>query len=203
MKIKHRNLEQIRKSPQTASEFSAEKGKGGKTMIRAWDNAVGKYHHLKDAKAAQVYLLNSLSNFNNNKKNNEWREVLINKFNRYVDSYEKLKVENIGVNTRLLMDIHHNNYITGEILRVDKTPDNEYLVTLQNRQDEIWGHELRFRLLQIHFSNKYKCPYDSIKVGVYNFQSEEHEYLSFDDAELKQAWNEVVNLSNRINQVHL
>lgn len=203
MRIKHRVLEQVRKSPESISQITGQKTAGGKTMIRVWDNAIGKYHHSKDAQAAQAYLLNGLSNFNNTKKNNEWREVLVNKFNRYIASYEKLKVENIGVNTRLLMDIHHNNFLTGEILRIDKTPESEYLVTVQNRQDEIWGHELRFRLLQIHFSNKYKCPYDSIKVGVYNFQSEEHEYLSFDDIELRQAWDEVVNLSNRINQFRL
>lgn len=203
MRIRHRVLEQVRKSPESVSQITGQKPGGGSTMIRAWDNAIGNYHHSKDAKAAQTYLLNRLSNFNSNKRNNEWREVLINKFNRYVASYEKLKVENIEVNTRLLLDIRHNNFITGEILRVDKTLENEYLITIQNRKDEIWGHELRFRLLQIHFSDKYKCPYDSIKVGVYNFQEEEHEYVSFDDRELKQAWEEVVNLSNRINQVRL
>jgi hypothetical protein len=203
MRIKHRFLEQVRKSPESVSQITGQKQGGGSTMIRVWDYAVGVYHHSNDPEAAKAYLLNGLSNFNNTKKNNEWREVLINKFNSYIASYENLKAKNIEVNTRLVMDIHHNNFITGEILRVDKTPENEYLVTIQNRHDEIWGHELRFRLLQIHFSNKYKCPYDSIKVGVYNFQEEEHEYVSFDDGELKLAWDEVVNLSNRINQVRL
>lgn len=203
MNIKLRNLEQIRKSPQTASEISKESGKGGKTMIRVWDYAIGHYHHDQDAKSSLSYLVNGLSKFNDNKKNNEWRDTLIDKFNSYIDSYSKLNFNNLQVNGRLKMDIHHNNFITGEVFRVDKTNEDGYAITLQNRQGIIWAHELRFRLLQIHFSNMYRCPYDIIKVGVYNFQDNEHEYLSFDDFELKQAWEEVLEISNKVNKVIL
>lgn len=203
MNIKHRNLEQIRKSPKSVSEFSNESGKGGKTMIRVWDHAIGHYHHDGDAKAALSYLINGLSQFNDNKKNREWKEKLIDKFNCYINSYTKLKLTNVKVNSRLKIDIHHNNFITGEIFRIDKSSENGYIITIQNRKDEIWAHELRFRLLQIHFSNLYKCPYDLIKVGVYNFENGEHEYVSFDDIELRNAWDETINISNKINQIRL
>ncbi len=203
MKLKHRHLEQIRKSPESVNQVVIQELGGGKSMVRYWDWAVGQYHHTRDVESANNYLLKGLSNFNDNKKNNEWREVLVNKFNNYIVSYENLKFQNLEVNNRLNIDIEHNNFITGEIFRVDKSQDNGFVVTLQNRKDEIWAHELRFRVLQVHYSNVYRCPYDLVKVGVFNFESGEHEYVSFDDFELKQAWDEVTNLSNKINQIRL
>jgi hypothetical protein len=201
MNLKHRNLEQIRRSPQSAIQFSRENGAGGKTMVRIWDYAIGRYHHSSDSKSAYEYLSTGLSTFNDNKKNNAWREVLLNKFNRYVDAYEKLNFQNLGVNNRLKMNVHHSNFITGEIFRVDKSPDDEYFVTLQNRKDEIWAHELRFRLLQIHYSNLYKCSHELVKVGVYNFEQEEHEYVSFDESELNNAWDEIIKVSASIKNI--
>ncbi|WP_430972659.1 hypothetical protein [Sunxiuqinia rutila] len=203
MNIKHRNLEKVRKSPQAITQIAQGTTGGGKTMIRCWDHAVGFYHKEQDVKSARDYLLRRLSSFNDNKKNNEWRDTLINKFDSYLNSYSELNFKNIKVNSRLKMDIQHNNSITGEIFRIDQTVDNGYAVTLQNRQDDIWAHEIRFPLIQIHYSNFFRCPYDLVKVGVYNFVQENHEYISFEEDDLNQAWDEILTISRKVNKINI
>lgn len=203
MKLKHRNLEQIRKAPELASQLSKEEGIGGKSMVRYWDWAVGHYHQEQDFRVGLDYLQNGILSFNNTKQNREKGEKLMKKLEKYVFSYSKLGFNYIGSNSRLNIDIEHNNSVTGEVFRIDSTKEGGYAITLLNRTDEIWAHELRFRLLQIHYSNIYKCPYDLVKVGVFNFEREDHEYVSFDDLELKSAWDEITGISSKINQFKL
>jgi len=204
MRLKHKYLEKIRKTPELASQFSKEeKGTGGKSMVRYWDWAIGRYHHDKSAEAAFQYLQNGIQNFNETKKNREHGELLIKKLRLYIADYSKLGFEYLSSQSRLNIDIQHNNLVTGEVFRLDKTRDNGYAITLLNRTDEVWAHQLRFRLLQIHYSNLYKCPHDLIKVGVYNFEKDVHEYISFDDEELREAWAEITGLSEKINQFKL
>lgn len=203
MKLKHRNLEQSRKSPEVASQLSKEVGIGGKSMVRYWDWAVGHYHQEKDFRVGLDYLQKGILSFNNTKQNREKGEKLMKKLEKYVSNYSKLGFNYIGSNSRLNIDIQHNNAVTGEVFRIDGTMEGGYAITLLNRTDEIWAHELRFRLLQIHYSNIYKCPYDLVKVGVFNFESGEHEYVSFDEEELKSAWAEITGISSKINQFKL
>ncbi len=203
MKLKHRYLEQLRKNPQSVKQIMHEASGGGKTMIRAWDRAVGRYHKEENKKSALDYLKLALSDFNDNRANNIKKDMLFEKFENYIHEYLNLKFKNIKVNSRINIDIHHNNYLTGEIFRIDQTSENGLAITLMNRTDEFWATELRFHILQIYYSNIYKCPYDLVRVGVYNFEEEIHEYISFDEIELNQAWEEIINLSNKINKFKL
>ncbi len=202
MRIKHRNLEQIRKNPQSASQVITP-AQRGKTMVRYWDWAVANFHKEQDAKSALAYLINGFSNFNDNRANNQKQEMLIDKFNNYLDEYNNLNFVNIKTNSRLNIDIQHKNSITGEVFRIDKTPENGFAIALMSRTDDIWVTQLRFPLLQIYYSNYYKCPYDLIKVGIYNFEKEIHEYTSFEELELNHAWEEIIRISSKINQVKL
>jgi hypothetical protein len=72
-----------------------------------------------------------------------------------------------------------------------------------NRSDDIWATEIRFRILQLHFSNIYRFPYDLIKVGVYNFEECLNEYTSFDETELNLAWEETLTISQNINRIQI
>jgi hypothetical protein len=198
MKLKHKNLELIRNAPELAMQFSKDESTGGKSMIRYWDWAVGHFHHEQNEAVAFKYLQNGIQSFSDTKKNRDNGERLIKKLDMYIAGYQNLGFDYISSQSRLNMDIQHNNLLTGEIFRIDKTLENGYAITLLNRTDEIWAHQLRFRLLQIHYSNLYKCPHDLVKVGVYNFIKEEHEYVSFDDEELRDAWAEITGISKRL-----
>lgn len=202
MRLKHKNLEQIRKSPELASKFSEEKGQIGKTMVRVWDRSISHFHQEGAAEAIN-FLHNGLLEFRDTKEHRQRKELYYNKLKNYIKEYNSFGFKPIKIMSHLKIDIQHNNFITGEIFRIDKTPEDGYAITLLNRTDEVWAHQLRFRLLQIHYSNVYKCPHDLIKVGVYNFEKEEHEYVSFDDKELKDAWTEIIGISNKINQFKL
>jgi len=202
MKLKHKFLEQIRKSPELASKFSEEKGQGGKTMVRVWDRSISHFHQEGEEEAFR-YLLNGLLEFRDTKEHRQRKELYYNKLKNYIKEYNSYGFKSLKIMSHLKIDIQHNNFITGEVFRIDKTPENGYAITLLNRTDEVWAHQLRFRLLQIHYSNLYKCPHDLIKVGIYNFEKEKHEYFSFDDEELREAWAEISGISSKINQFKL
>lgn len=203
MKIKHRYLEQVRRNPHSVTQFLKDLDGGGSTMVRCWDNAVGRFHKNHDVTKTKDYLESRLSNFKDTRSNNEKRNMLIDKFYNYIHEYSNLQFRNIKTNTNIRINIQHNNVITGEVFRIDATHDNGLAITLMNRADKIWTSELRFPLLQLHYANVYKYPYDLIKVGVYNFENEVHEYISFEERELNQAADEVINLSKKINQIQL
>jgi hypothetical protein len=203
MKLKHRYLEQVRRNPQSVSMLLKETDGGGKTMVRCWDRAIGRFHKNEEFDDAKNYLESALSNFNDNRANKEKREMLIDKFINYTLEYANLGFRNIKTNTNISINIQHNNTLTGEVFRIDTTNENGLAITLMNRTDDIWASELRFPLLQLYYANIYKYPYDLIKVGVYNFEEEIHEYTSFEEKELNLAAEEVISISKKINQIQL
>lgn len=200
MKIKHKKLELIKLNPQNAKIIVSEGYSGGPNMTRCWDRAISFYHKENDINKAILYLQNLLSTFADSKRNRDKTEFLIKQLIGYHKSYEKLKVVPFKLLGRLNMDIGFKNYLTGEIYRVDKTVTG-YAVTLIMRTDGLWKHELRFPLIQRHFSNKLKCDESEIKVGIYNFEKFEHEYITYDHETLEIAWSEVLSISEKISAV--
>ena len=199
MKIKHKNLEAIKANPRMASALVKENS-NGKSMVRYWDWAVSCFHHKKSLRAALNYLENGILSFNDTKQNRTKGNKLLEALEVYTKSYDSLGFNYLSSQKRIKIDIEHNNFITGEIFRLDETVEGGYAITILQRQDDVWAHELRFKVLQVYFSNYYKCPFDLIKVGVYNVEKGIHEYISFDENELNEAWNEVIELSKEINK---
>ena len=199
MKIKHKHLESIRVAPQNIVTFNTPSTKMGKTMIRQWDFSLSEYHE-KGLNQAIVYLQNSLSTFKETKQNKIKEENLIKKLIAYDKSYRDLNYECIMLRSKLNIDLKHNNNLCGEILRIDKTQNNGYAITLMLRNDNIWASELRFPIIQRYFSEINKCPFDLIKVGVFNLELAKHEYISYDEQTLISSWKEINELSNNINQ---
>jgi hypothetical protein len=157
MRIKHKYLERIRQTPDAISQILKENKGGGKSMIRYWDYAIGHFHQ-NNLDFAMDYLKQGLQEFKDHKRNRDHASELIGKLERYAENYLELGFDYIGSQKHLRIDIKHNNFITGEVFRIDKTPEGGYAVTLMNRTDEIWAHELRYQLMQIHYSNIFKCP---------------------------------------------
>lgn len=202
MKIKHKNLEAIKGDPKIASTLGKETA-NGKSMVRYWDWAVSCFHHEKDLRVALNYLEKGILSFNDTKQNRNKGDKLLEALEIYAKSYNSLGFNYISSQKRLKIDIEQNNFLTGEVFRLDETLEGGYAITILQRQDSIWAHELRFKLFQVYFSNVYKCPYDLVKVGVYNVEKGIHEYISFEDNELNDAWSEVLELSKEINKFNL
>ena len=137
-------LERIRQSPEAVSQILNENKGRGKSMIRYWDYAVGHFHQ-KNLDFALGYLKQGFQEFKDIKRNRDHASELMGKLERYALRYSKLGFEYVGSNRQLKIDIEHNNFITGEIFRIDKTPGGGYAITIMNRTDEIWGHELRYQ----------------------------------------------------------
>ncbi len=204
MKFSHIKLEQIRHNPDNVKEILTNSGSGSFSMNSAWKNSVKKYHQSDGNREEAFKHFDAMfnRNFILNETNNRKKGVLMEKLEQYIKSYQLLKLEHYNYSHRVSIDIHHNNFITGEIFRLDKS-DKGYVVTLFQKEDKIWMGELRFPLIQIYYSNIFNCPVDDIKVGIYNFEKDAHEYLTFDEYALKSAQDEIYNLSNKINKILL
>ena len=191
MKIKHKNLELVRSNPSNAKIFLSENYPGGKNMTRCWDRAISVYHKENRLDKAILYLQGQCLNFANTKKNRDKTESLILKLIAYDKNYTQLNFLPQKILGRLNIDIEYNNNLSGEIYRVDKTCDG-YAITLMLREDKIWQNELRFPLLQRFYSDMFKCPANKIKVGVYKYDKSEHEYITYDESTLNNAWDEMI-----------
>lgn len=203
MKFSHTKLEQVRQNPELAKDLLSKKDEHfNYSMNRAWVYAARKYHQTENDKSAAFdYFENTVeNNFKTNKSNNLKKANLLIKLDNYFENYKLLEFEFYDFSNRVTVDIQHGNIISGEIFRYDKIPNNGYAVTLLDRENSIWANQLRFPLFQIHFSNVFNCPADLIKVGVYNFESEVHEYITFDEITLRQAEIEIKHISNEINK---
>lgn len=204
MKFSHLKLEQIRHNPAAVKDVLS--GQDGRfSMNRVWYYAARRYHQSKQDKATAFnYFEDSVNeHFIANKANRLKKEHLLVKLNNYFENYKKLGYEFYDHSNRISIDINHGNIVSGEIFRFDKVPDNKYAVTILDRDDSIWVKELRYPLFQIYFSNLFNCPADDISVGVYNFEQEKHEYISYDELTLKQAENEIKYISSEINKINL
>ncbi|MHB9054872.1 MAG: hypothetical protein ACYC2P_01790 [Paludibacteraceae bacterium] len=202
MKFSHLMLEQIRRNPGSTKEILTNIGRGSFSMNSAWKNAVKKYHQTDGNRHEAFQHFDRMfdKNFVLNDVNNRKKGLLIEKLDYYIENYNSLHFNYYNYSYRISIDIRHGNFITGEIFRLDKVKKG-YAVTIFQKEDHIWLNELRFPLLQIHYSNILNCPFDEVKVGIYNFEKNTHEYVVFDENTLRQAQQEAFNISNDINKV--
>jgi hypothetical protein len=205
MKFSHRYLEQIRYNPQNAKQIIKESEGGRYSMNRVWFFAARKYHQNDDdEKSACDYFQQSFDNhFVSNRLNEQKKNDLLGKLKNYIRDYSSLDFSFYDYSNRVSIDILHNNIVSGEVFRLDKTIAGGYAITLLDKDNSIWAKELRYPLLQVHYSNVFNCPTELIKIGVYNFEKESHEYQTFDIQTLDQTWKEVLDLSNKINKLVL
>lgn len=198
MKFSHRNLEAIRKNPVNFKQILGASG-GRQSMARYWQFAARKFHQNNSIEMAVSYYEKiCLKNFVNNSANSTKISNLVDKLYKYSEDYESLNVNYYDYSNRISVDIQNNNFITGEVFRLDKKVNEGYKVTLFSKEDTIWANELRYPLLQIYYSNIFECPVMDIDVGIYNFSTDTHDYLCFDEKTLKQAWDEVTQISDSI-----
>jgi|GEM_PF-4783834 len=205
MKFSHIILEQIRQNPKGAKEILSADGGGRLSMNRVWFFAARKYHQSgNDRDYAFNYFENMFdSRFVSNSTNRQRKVELLNKLDNYIKDYQTQGFEFYDYSIRISVDIRYGNMIGGEIFRYDRVGESGYAITLLDKEDSLWAKELRYPLFQIHFSNLFQCPADNIKVGIYNFEKEVHEYISFDEATLKQTEIEVLHISNELNKIQL
>ncbi|MBV5283808.1 MAG: hypothetical protein JZU53_15415 [Paludibacter sp.] len=202
MKFSHTKLEQIRHNPGNIKQIISS-GRGSFSKNSAWKFSIKKYHQKDSDKSFAFRHFEEMfdRNFVANNGNRLIKLELMEKLENYIEDYEKQKFEFYDYSNRISIDIEHGNMISGEIFRFDKTL-NGFAITLFHNDDSIWIKELRYPLLQIYFSNKFQCPAELIKVGVYNFIDEVHEYNTFDEITLQQSWEEITKLSDTINKIN-
>jgi hypothetical protein len=89
--------------------------------------------------------------------------------------------------------------ISGQIPIVNRIDNDTYGVIFFTKEESLWEQELKYPLLQYHFSKTlYKCDLSQIFVGVYSFEDNRHYIQSFDRNTIILALNEVTDIASTI-----
>jgi len=205
MKFSHLKLEKIRINPSGIRDILSVSDGGRLSMNRVWFFAARKYHQSGGDRNFCMNYFDRMfdEKFVLNVANIRKKELLLDKLDQYINSYIDLKFEFYDYSNRISIDIDHGNMIGGELFRFDKTNEGGYAVTILDKENSIWANQLRFPLFQIHYSNVFDCPSELIKVGIYNFEEEKHEYITYDEVSLKTSEDEIKAISKEINNFKL
>lgn len=199
MKISHRQLEIIRSNPENFSSLISE-ARGGYFRLSkytCWKHAVNFYYKSGyDLNKTEDYFVKMFNNnFVDNKRNQRELKSYIQELNRYVDDFNDLGNEIIDTKVKVSLDIGHNNTLSGEIHRIDMSLNGGYEVYMIIKADYNWEDELRFPLLQHHFSQDLGCSNEEVSVGVYCFEMGEHLVNKYSQDEIEKSLKEVDKIS--------
>lgn len=204
MRISHRNLEAIRMNPKMASQILSGRG-GSNSIARNWQYKLKPYHTAgfnveQVASDFYTYCLGAFKNTRDNlAKMNDFR----GRYPLYVNNYEEQKLSFLSFHSKIKFTIDEDNILSGEIFRVDKTKDGGFAVTLfwNNQESSIWANELRFPLLQKFYADKYGVTTDKVQVGIFDFENQSHEYITFDQESIEDALDELSGIMLSLGQM--
>lgn len=200
MKISHKNLELARRDPINYKSNIGSIGFPGRAgWYRYWQFATRIYHR-DDISTAYSYLENLIDNkFVDNISNKKKLEEHLIGLDKYDQDFRNLNNKAIGFGQHLKMDLNFSNMLTGEIGRVDQKQDGSHEIFLFSKEDFLWEKELRFPLIQYHYSNYiFNIPLNKVRIGIYNFEYKQHTSKVFSKDEVNDAINEVTGLSKKI-----
>jgi hypothetical protein len=194
MRISHRNLEAIRRNPKMALQIQSGRG-GSNSIARNWQFKLKPYHTagFSIEQVANDFHSYCLGTFKNTRDNLSKINDLYDKYPSYVSNYKKQKLSFLSFHSKIKFTIDEDNILSGEIFRIDKTKNGGFSITLfwNNQESEIWATELRFPLLQKYYADKYGVTTDKVQVGIFNFENQSHEYITFDQESIEDALDEL------------
>ena len=193
MKLSHSELEAFRTNPHAF----VDRGDGRFArigMFRYWQFALRTYHK-EGRQAALARLDGNLTNhFKTTKPNLRKFADLKRQLAAYAMSFEALGHVAVEVQSRLNANPCPNLQVGGEIARLDLVPTGGYAVFLFWKEGgDGWRNQIRFPVVQQHFSSKLAAPLKEITVGVYCVQTMTHQLAKFSANAVAQAQIELAD----------
>jgi hypothetical protein len=204
MKIPLRELEEARRNPD--AYLRKRRSSGGfnfnpKSKYRTLVRSVNTFHRTgNDSTSAQDYLE---ANFAKLFKEQKQLAEYIEKLGQYISDFKDsgatvFKVRDILV-VPLITELKDAGfYISGEIPRLDITPDG-YTAWLFSNKPIDWENEIRLPLIQSAYAEILKVDEREIKINIYDFVEREQKSFHFSKTQLEDAQNELHRTLKRIN----
>lgn len=190
MKISHREIDQAIKDPRAwqkaklQSEFF-QIGYDGYLRI-----GIYRYHNKNSLLAAERHLLKLFSRAGHRLKDQARKGDVLERLHFYESWYRSSGLIFIQCRVRLSLPFESDNFLTGEISRVDATQSGTQGVLLGNAAND-WDTNTQFPLLQLAISNVYNVPLSEISVGVQQLDGSGLSTRSFSEGECKNAYDQL------------
>ena len=193
MKIRHSALEQIRGNPKLLKNYSTSSAttimKIGR--FRLLQLSIFYYHKKNDERGAFKYLNDKYVSLKF--KFPEKLLSLENQLDSYIKTFKNLNSTFIKACDRINIEVSPKVIIAGEIPRIDVLGAG-YLICFftQNKYD--WKGELRMPLIHKYYTEVWGIDHKEIKIGMYNFDKSEYEFIIFNKTQHKIALQEAKKL---------
>ncbi|MBA9073497.1 hypothetical protein GGR22_001623 [Flavobacterium gossypii] len=166
-----------------------------------WLDAVSTYHKTGSISKAIIYLENSFSNRQKNKKNITEVENLVSSLYSYASDHSNLKYT--YYNHKHTMEIYLSEKVktTGWIWIINKTDYGGYsgYIVVNDSDSHNWEKQLRFPLIQNYIAKHiFKCESNLVEVGIINYYEGKHHKISYNKRDIKSAKKELKFLGTEI-----
>ncbi len=198
MKIKHSELEKLRRDP---NSFKYTQGVNSERRNFSYATALRLsvfYFHKEQQNQfeAHQYLQNTCErNFKNAKRIENLHICLDN----YISSFDALNHTVITTKYRLNATIFQNLILGGEISRIDlELYAPKYYAYIFTHSDDDWKYQLRMPIIQYALSKEFNCSTKDINIGICDFSTFDHKSKSYAKSEINNAKNELLELYREI-----
>jgi hypothetical protein len=162
-----------------------------------WKDAVNHYLKTGDRNGAISYLDSRFNRFAESRFDLIDRMHYLTELNRCIDDYNRMNVESFLRKENFEFSINNGVTVYGQIPRIDKDRDKElYYVTFYIRESMDWKSDIKFKLIQSFCAETLiGTKVSNVFSGVYDLETNKHEYISFSQEEINKAWDEAKEIS--------
>lgn len=203
MKIPLRELEEARRNPD--AYLRKRRSSGGfnfnpKSKYRTLVRSINTFHRNgNDSTSAQDYLE---ENFAKQFKEQKQLAHYIEKLGQYILDFKDSGATVFRVRDILVVPLapeftDAGFYISGEIPRLDITPDGYTAWLFSNKQVD-WENEIRLPLIQSAYAEILNVDEQEVNVNIYDFIENEQKSFQFSQPELKDSKAELHRMLNLI-----
>lgn len=200
-------LEEARKNPRTfaLSLKDADEGKGFaiKSMFLDWQRAISYYHNGSDENETIKYFTSAFKNhFKDNSVNAVKLEDHILKLQNYIRDTESKKLFFCDKAKKISIQLTSSLKMTGLIPIVYLNGRNGYSACFFQKSDGDWKDQLKYPVLQNYVATSlYRCDAKIVQVGIYSFESDEHQLHNFSSKEINNSLVELNELGSEISSL--
>ena len=198
MRISHKQLEECRQQPRqwvvNVGGYTGPRRLGYSQVLQL---AIHRYHK-EGPNAARQHLINLMTRADF--RNAVRIDLTQTSLDRYINWHETSGTITVDDRVRLTLDVRGYLILSGEVSRVDITPDG-YRGVLLGAPPCRWREELRMPLLQRALSRLYGRPVNEVEVGVQELDGSGLLTTVFTSRRIADAEREFLELGAQVRQL--
>jgi hypothetical protein len=129
-------------------------------------------------------------------------EKLADRLQDYIARYQETGMTNSRIRDRVVLGVNRDLLITGQVPSIELTPDGGYAaVFFAGNPPDSWFDDLRYPLVQLHYSKSLGVSLDEVTIGMFGFKSGSYEFAQSNESEIRAALIEVSSVARRIERI--